>query len=192
VKMPGGAARALLGSLLVALTALGCASASRGDRLWELGEHREALQAYQRTARDADDEASLLLRQGLLRAVPGTDVHDVGEARRLLGAVVQRYSGSVWAHEARLVLAGLEAHERRRVLETEIADLRVELETLREQDRQVRAALEIEGSISGGLVERLREVHRESERLRAEVTRLRAEIEQLKAIDLDRPPDDVP
>jgi two-component system sensor histidine kinase GlrK len=187
-RMPG-VARALLGPLLVTLAALGCASTNRGDRLWELGEHRQALQAYQGAARDADDEASLLLRQGLLRAVPGTDVHDAEEARRLLGSVVQRYPGSIWAHEARLVLAGLEAHERRRVLETEIADLREELETLREQERQLRSALEIEGSISGGLVERLREVHRESGRLRAEVTRLRAEIEQLKAIDLDRPPD---
>lgn len=183
-----GAGTAWVGALVLGLAVAGCASVRKGDRLWELGEHRAALAAYEDAARTTDEEAPVLLRQGLLRATPGTDVYDVQEARRLLGAILQRHPGSIWAHEASLVLAGIEARQRRELLEGEMAELREELTALREQDRQLRAALEIEGSISGGLVERLRQVHTESERLRAEVARLSAEIEQLKAIDLDRPP----
>lgn len=186
---PRGAGTAWVGALVLGLAVAGCASLREGDRLWELGEHRAALAAYERAARTTDEEGAVLLRQGLLRATPGTDVYDVQEARRLLGAILQRHPGSPWAHEASLVLAGIEARQRREVLEGEMAELREELTALREQDRQLRAALEIEGSISGGLVERLQQVHAESERLRAEVARLKAEIEQLKAIDLDRPPD---
>ncbi|MEZ5330585.1 MAG: hypothetical protein R2991_00730 [Thermoanaerobaculia bacterium] len=172
-----------------ALLLTGCVSLSDGDRLWEAGEHRDALELYERLARSTDEEAPVLLREGLLRSVPDTEVFDPEEARRLLTAVVEGYPGSVWEVEARLVLDGLDAELERRRLEDETAGLRRRLETLEAQDARLRAALEVEGSRSGGLVERLEELHEESERLRAEVARLKTEIDELKAIDLDRPPD---
>lgn len=167
----------------------GCVSLSDGDRLWESGKHREALELYERLARSTDEEAPVMLREGLLRAVPETEIFDPEEARRLLSAVADGYPGTVWALEARLVLDGLDAEEERRRLEEESASLRSRLEGLEARDARLRAALEVEGSRSGGLVERIEELHRQSESLRAEVARLKAEIDQLKAIDLDRPPD---
>lgn len=175
--------------LLCGLGAAGCASLSRGDRLWEQGRHREALEAYRRLERTTDEAAPVLLREGLLYAAPDTELHDLREARRLLGAVVERSPGTVWAQEASLVLAGLDAQEQREALESEMARMGARLESLQDQDRELRGALEIEGTKSGGLVERLQELHEETEHLRQEVTRLKAEIAQLKAIDLDEPPD---
>jgi TolA-binding protein len=171
---------------------LSCASAppplEEGDRLWRLGEHRRALEAYQRPGASAEEEARLLLRQGLLRAMPESEVRDEEEARRLLAAVVERFPDTLSAREAGLALAGLEAIDARRAMEGQLASLQTQLAVLREQDRQLRAALALEGAKAGDLVQRLRELQTEGERLRAEVGRLRTEIDQLKAIDLEIPP----
>jgi hypothetical protein len=169
---------------------LGACTLSRGDRELAAGDDVAAARAYERAAdallTTANRAAGAYLRLGVLYARPESALYDPREARRIFQRLRAVYPRTPYAHEAELLLAGLEGAPR-----VAVADPLPEEEPpppASASEDELRAALARERGRARQLDSRLASLTSEADRLREEIARLEAELTQLKAIDLAEPP----
>lgn len=164
---------------------------TRGDRAWRAGREAEAAQQYRRASEavlaSEEKAARALLHLGLLYALPGGELHDPAEARRILQRLRYRYPESLHAREAELLLASMSDDPAEPpVVTPETVDVEELPALISEED--LRAALEEERLRAAELAEQVSGLRSEAQRLRARIAQLEAELAQLKAIDLREPP----
>ncbi|MGH9465130.1 MAG: hypothetical protein ACRD0X_05750, partial [Thermoanaerobaculia bacterium] len=148
--------------------------------------------AYERAAdamiTTADRAARASLRLGVLYALPESALYDPAEARRILQRVRAIYPRTPHAHEAALLLAGLESSPSATLVDPVTSLPQEEPPPPSASGDELRAALDRERSRARQLDSRVDDLTSQAERLHEEIARLEAELAQLKAIDLAEPP----